>query len=212
MITLCDLTLLLFGCLVLWHVTQKPAATRQKSPAAMTKAIPRPVTTAAPIQGNLKPEEWAAMQDEMASFIGDVGLAKEVNVESRPNELLVSLKDSVPFGSAKADLRSQALPVLEKVVSMVLSHAALALEISGHTDSVPIANGTFPSNWELSAARASRVARYLVEKCVHPSRIAVQGYANQRPRVVNSSVDNRRANRRVEIRLYYNAASHSAKP
>jgi chemotaxis protein MotB len=84
--------------------------------------------------------------------------------------------------------------------------------ISGHTDSLNIATVEFPSNWELSAARASRVARYLVERGVHPARIAVQGYADWRPRRPNSDPVSRSANRRVEIRLFHDATAASSSP
>jgi chemotaxis protein MotB len=117
----------------------------------------------------------------------------------------------VPFPSGRAELGNQAIPVLEKVAVLALSHPVLFLEISGHTDSVPIVTGIFPSNWELSAARASRVARYLIEKGIHPSRIAVQGYANQRPKLPDSNLRNRRANRRVEVRLYHDTNGNRAR-
>jgi chemotaxis protein MotB len=85
---------------------------------------------------------------------------------------------------------------------MVSSRPGLSLEVSGHPDNILISTPRFPSNWELSAARASRVARYVIENGIDPSRISVRGYANQRPRLPNSSVDNRSSNWRVEIRLY----------
>jgi chemotaxis protein MotB len=102
--------------------------------------------------------------------------------------------------------------VVKKVVAIVLNRQTLQLEVRGHTDDRPISTAEFPSNWELSAARASRVARYLIEKGVHPSRIAVEGFANHRPRVANSNPGSRRENRRVEIRLYQNAQAKGATP
>jgi len=203
MITLSDLTLLLLGFVVAWYITEKRTHVIPQQPAAVRSATKEPLATVTPVDDGGKSEEWKTFQNEMERFIAESGLAKDVSVESTQTDLLVSLRDTVPFASGKAELRAQALPVLEKVVSLVRSHPLLFLEISGHTDGIPIATGVFPSNWELSAARASRVARYLIEKGIHPSRIAVQGYANQRPKVPDSNIGNRRANRRVEIRLYY---------
>lgn len=212
MITLSDLTLLLLGFLVAWYVVStKPMAPQEKPGAAATTAPPPEPQVVSP--ESVPPgQEWQGVRDEMTIFIGAAGLANEVSVEAAPNGIFVSLKDTIPFESGKADLRSQALPVLEKLVAMVLSRPSLSLEISGHTDDRPIATTIFPSNWELSAARAGRVGRYLIERGVPPSRVAVQGYANHRPRLPNSDADNRRGNRRVEIRLYDNTDTKTAQP
>jgi chemotaxis protein MotB len=205
MITLSDLTLLLLGFLVLWYATAKielkPAPVESPKISAQ---IPPIATT--PRVTPLSPEVWQVARNDLSRFIGLAGLAKDVEIEVGHNDVVFSLRDSVPFASGRADLRPRALPVLEKIVSLVLAQAKLSVAISGHTDSVRIANNEFPSNWELSTARASRVARYLIEKGIAPSRISVQGYAGYRPRLPNSTATNRRLNRRVEIRLFQELA------
>jgi chemotaxis protein MotB len=200
MITLSDLTLLLLGFLVAWYVIDKKDITLQQQPSvSYGMAQPRPN------QDSLIPDEWHLFREEMQRFVGEIGLAKDIFIESAPHEMVISMKDTVSFDSGKADLRQQLVRVLEKVVTLVSSRPGLSLEVSGHTDNLPISTSKFPSNWELSAARASRVARYVIENGIDPSRISVRGYANQRPRLPNSSVDNRSANRRVEIRIYRGA-------
>jgi chemotaxis protein MotB len=210
MITLSDLTLLLLGFLVVWYATDKRTHPKQQPPAVVESVTKRPLAAVTPLDSGIQSEEWNKFKNEMQSFIIEAGLSKDVSVASTQTDLLVSLSDTIPFASGRAELRNQALPVLEKVAALALSHS-IVLEISGHTDSVPIATEIFPSNWELSAARASRVARYLIEKGIHPSRIAVQGYANQRPKLPDSNLRNRRANRRVEIRLYHDTSSNGAR-
>ena len=205
MITLSDLTLLLLGVLVAWYVIDKKDIALQQPPVASPGMAQEAKPSIAPSHSSMVPDEWTVFQDEMQRFVGEIGLDKDVFIESAPNEMVISLKDTVPFDSGKADLRQQAVPVLEKVVTMVSSRPGLSLEVSGHTDSVPISTSRFPSNWELSAARASRVARYVIENGIDASRISVRGYAKQRPRLPNSNVDNRSSNRRVEIRLYRGA-------
>ena len=211
MITLCDLTFLLLGFMVVWYVSgKKEALPPPKAPMAVTESRKTPPVIS-PKQNNLNSVEWDAVHEEIKNYVDKLGLKSEVRVESGESEILISLKDTVPFASGKADLRPRALPVMEKVAAIALRQGNLQLEVRGHTDDRPISTPEFPSNWELSSARASRVARYLIEKGVHPSRIAVEGFANHRPRVVNSNPGSRRENRRVEIRLYQNAEATVSK-
>ena len=212
LITLSDLTLLLLCFLVLWHVneTKKKAIPPQPPVAAPAISLENSIPSVLP--GGPNAEQWKELHRDIQQFIGALGLSRDITVESAPNEIVLSLKNTIPFASGKAELRSAAFPVLEKVAAVALKQPAVNLDIGGHADNRPIANGLYPSNWELSAARASRVARYLVEKGVHPSRLTVQGYANHKPRQPNSNVSNRTANRRVEIRLYYNPDAQAAEP
>jgi chemotaxis protein MotB len=202
MITRSGLTILLLGFLVAWYVIDKKDITLQQSPVASSETALEPTTSDAPNQNSLIPDEWKVFRGEMQRFVDEMGLEKEVFIESAPHEMVISLKDSVQFDSGKSSLRQRAVPVLQKVVNMVSSQPGLSLEVSGHTDNIPISTSKFPSNWQLSAARASRVARYVIESGIDPSRLSVRGYANQRQRLPNSSIDDRSLNRRVEIRLY----------
>jgi len=202
MITLCDLTFLILGFLVLWYVSDKKqtlAQTKMPVPVAEERKT-LPAIRNMPL--SLTPGEWNATREEIENYVKELDLESEIQVHFSRNELLLSLKDTVPFASGRADLQPRALPLLEKLAAIVIRQTSLNIDVRGHTDDRPISTTEFPSNWELSAARASRVARYLIEKGVHPTRIAVQGYANQRPRVSNVNAVSRSANRRVEIRLY----------
>lgn len=201
LITLSDLTLLLLCFLGLWYVRYLPREVLAQSvnpiaPAAQEYLENEPtITTSA---DNL---DWSALKGEIKDFIADAGMTNDVSIEMAQDEILLAFKDSVPFASGKAAIRRQALPVLEKVAAVAASRPAMRLEVNGHTDDRPISTPEFPSNWELSSARASRVARYLIEQGVDASRIEVQGFAYHRPRVPNENFVGRQANRRVEIRL-----------
>ncbi len=206
MITLSDLTLLLLGFAVLWYATASSKVAQPPVKGALP-AAPQANAQLLPVEASMGLDAWQAVQNDLAQFVGAAGLRQDVTIESTAGEILLSMRDSVPFDSGKAELRRRALPVLEKIAAVVLANPKMSVAVSGHTDSMRIANPAFPSNWELSTARASRVARYLVQRGLRPSRIAVQGYADQRPKNPNSTPTDRRANRRVEIRLLQESAT-----
>jgi chemotaxis protein MotB len=202
LITLSDLTLLLLGFLIVWYLLDKDNLNAINLPAASAEIAQKPKSPSSSDRIHVDPRDWQTMGEEMQRFVAEIGLAKAVVIESTLNETVISLNDTVPFDSENADSREQAILVIQKVVAVVLNHDALSLEVSGHTDNLPISNSKFTSNWELSTSRASRIARYLIANGVDSSRISVRGYANQRPRAPNSTVDSRSADQRVEIRLY----------
>jgi len=201
LITLSDLTLLLLCFLAVWYVKSQEqyAATRAANSAAQLARAKAALRSTHAVSAD--DADWHALREEIEKFIAAAGMTGEVAIATAPNEILISFKDTVPFASGKADLRPEALPVLEKVAAVAVSRPAMHVGISGHTDDRPISTAEFPSNWELSSARASRVARYLIEKGVQPARIAVYGFAYHRPRVANDNRASRGANRRVELRL-----------
>jgi flagellar motor protein MotB len=109
---------------------------------------------------------------------------------------------TITFSPGIADLPRPSFSALEEIAAELGDDPDLKLEIVGHTDDRPIATREFPTNWELSAARASGVARHLIERGIDPARLSVQGYAAFRPVLPNAEVEGREANRRVEIRFY----------
>jgi chemotaxis protein MotB len=201
LITLSDLTLLLLCFLVLFYVKNQERNARAQGAKPAAQAANASGESEKPLPASAHASDWSALREEIERFIAGAGISDDVFIAAAPDEILLSFKDTVPFASGKADLRPEALPVLEKVAAVAVSRPAMHLEINGHTDDRPIFTAEFPSNWELSSTRASRVARYLIEKGVHPTRIAVHGFANHRPRVPNGNRTGRGANRRVELRL-----------
>jgi chemotaxis protein MotB len=124
----------------------------------------------------------------------------EKNVETETNErgLIIRVKDQAFFSSG-ARLKRQGFPVLDEV-SKLLAGFPCQILVEGHTDNVPIYSRQFPSNWELSAARAIAVMRYMVEVGgIDPTRVGAAGYAEMRPLYPNDSEAHRKANRRVEF-------------
>ena len=101
MIKLSDLTLLLLGFLVAWYVIDKKDLTLQQPPVASSGTAQEPKPSVALNQSSLIPDEWKIFREEMQRFVDEMGLDKEVFIESAPNEMVISLKDIVPFDSGK---------------------------------------------------------------------------------------------------------------
>ncbi len=105
------------------------------------------------------------------------------------------------FPSAQATLTATARSNLE-MLAEILIQTPYTINVEGHTDNRPIASGRFPSNWELSLARANSVARFLIDSIgLNPSQVVVSGFSSYRPTATNETEQGRAANRRVEIIL-----------
>lgn len=112
----------------------------------------------------------------------------------------IDISASLLFKTGEAALQPGALGVLRQV-SAVLSNEELPVEVEGHTDDIPIMTAQFPSNWELSSARASSVVRMMISNGVPEKRLAVVGLASNQPLAPNDSSENRAKNRRVNITI-----------
>lgn len=123
-----------------------------------------------------------------------------VNINPTKRGVEIDISASLLFKTGEAALQPAALDVLRQV-STVLSKEELPVEVQGHTDDVPIVTTQFPSNWELSSARASSVVRTMITDGVPENRLVVVGLASNQPLVANDSPENRAKNRRVSITM-----------
>ena len=126
---------------------------------------------------------------------------KDVMVVDRGSDrVVVRMKSQLLFPPGQAQLEPKAVPVLGEVASAI-ARVPNQVRVEGHTDDTPIATAAFPSNWELSSARAISVVRYLEERGLAKERLSVAGYGEFHPIVANDGPANRAMNRRVEIVL-----------
>jgi chemotaxis protein MotB len=134
--------------------------------------------------------------DELQPFLGQ----RLIEISRIGDTLEVAMKSQMLFESGSARLAPQAMPALEGV-GRVLAEAGNAVRVEGHTDNRPINTLQFPSNWELSAARAASVVHFLVRVGVEPGRMAAIGYGEHRPVGDNTLDDGRQRNRRVTLAI-----------
>lgn len=127
-------------------------------------------------------------------------LEKFAAVDLIPDKTMrIILTGDLMFTTGHAKLTKVSLTSLEKLASAI-RQTPYMINVVGHTDNVPMYSGRFTSNWELSVARASTVARFLIEEMgMNPTQFVVSGYASYRPIVPNTTSTNRAKNRRVEI-------------
>jgi chemotaxis protein MotB len=136
--------------------------------------------------------------------------ASEASVGYDERGLVTRLVDQVLFDSGKAELRTSAFPVLDKVAQVLLDVEDQPVGVEGHTDNQPIKVSGWASNKELSLARAQAVVEYLVEKHgLDPDRLMAVGYGEEHPLASNATADGRQQNRRVEIVILPQASGKS---
>ena len=141
-------------------------------------------------------EKLVAIEDEF-------GLEDDISVSFSGDGLVMRLSDTSLFGLGVAEISPEAKPLLDKIAHVVVE-APNEVRIEGHADNLPIHTPGFPSNWELSTARAVNVLRYLIEngKC-DPRKLSAAGFGEFQPIYPNDSPEHRTKNRRVEFIFSY---------
>jgi flagellar motor protein MotB len=125
---------------------------------------------------------------------------EDIDVVLTDNQSIkVSVRGNLLFDLGKADLKPEAISFLQHLAQIIATNN-YQIEVVGHTDNFPVSNPAYPTNWELSSARAARVARYLIQYGkLEPGRFTVIGHSYYQPIVANDSLMNKAKNRRVEI-------------
>jgi len=155
-----------------------------------------------PIAKELVKDEPDQQLEEIAGeFIKsfeDLIFEQHLTVEQKEDWIEVSLNETVVFTSGGVEPIDAALVVIEKIAKIMVGRDN-AILVEGHTDNIPIRGSVFPSNWELSAARAASVVRYLALEGVTPERLGAVGFGEFKPVARNDTIKGRLKNRRVVI-------------
>lgn len=144
--------------------------------------------------------EFKQISDQLEGAFGDLVRDKLLTVRGNEEWLEVELKSSLLFSSGNATLNVSALELLGSIAE-VLKGQDNPIKVEGFTDNRPINTPLYPSNWELSTARASAVVQLFVEEEMSPSRFAVIGYGEHQPVADNATEEGRSANRRVVLMI-----------
>ncbi len=143
---------------------------------------------------------YESMLEKMKSEISK----GQITISELKGKLTVNMVDSILFDSGKAEVKKGGLEILGKVISILKDVKDKSIRIEGHTDNVQISRALaqrYPTNWELSAARAINVARYLQDEGIDPGQLSAVAYGEWKPVGENDTPEGRAKNRRIEIIL-----------
>ena len=146
-------------------------------------------------------QQTKSQYDGLVSNLNEEVKKGQLQVRQYKDMLTVEVAEQLFFDSGKAALKDTGKEVLKKVGEALKGYDDKIIRVVGHTDNVPIATAQFPSNWELSAARATTVVRFLQSAGIPPERLTASGRGEYSPIAPNDDAEGRRKNRRIEITL-----------
>ena len=185
-------------------VGDKPAKTKPDDTVAGIKPN-QAVTFPDKTREDAKTSAEEALQAQLSQMTDDLQNAMQVlidqdmiHVQRAASWVEVEINTDILFPSGRADIQPAAVVILERLAG-ILVERPYPIRIEGHTDNRPINTVQFPSNWELSAARAARIVRLFQERGIAPTRMVVAGMGENQPLADNTSADGRNRNRRVAV-------------
>lgn len=228
MIPYADLLTLLLGLFLVILTaahTEKPPEPEVVSMAALQETSSQKASQASDSQ-NLSPDKAEKRQEDLkiAAQLEEqlkTGLdIKGIEFRQQERGLVISLKDSILFAPGSAELSPEARRTLDRLARNLqatleppTSAQARPIRVEGHTDNTPIGTAQFPSNWELSTARATNIVRYLVSAHhFDPQRMSAAGYGEFKPVAQNSTIEGKQKNRRVDIVVLNNLSAQEEPP
>jgi chemotaxis protein MotB len=179
------------------NTTKVQPAHGQMIPGIRPRHVQMPIQAQAATPARSRQKQQVVWQD-LTHTLSDLQQAGDIRLTEREDGVLLDIRDSALFASGTAQPAAQASSVLAKIAD-VLKKDDSSVVVEGHTDSVPIQTAQFPSNWELSSARAASVVRALQEYGVRADRMTASGLAETRPRSGNDTPQGRSENRRVSL-------------
>lgn len=154
---------------------------------------------------------FITLEGKIKEIIETKKLQRDVLVESDNTGINITFSSGILYKSGSADLQHSMTPFLKEMAQLIreMNYADILIEVEGHTDDVPIQTMKFPSNWELSASRATNVVRFFMQQGIKKSKLKASGFADSRPKLPNivggkPNLKNRAANRRVKVSVHRN--------
>ena len=165
-----------------------------------------------PSVGQVTANDIQIVGKQLSALTENSGYLEQVQVTTQNGQITVSLSSNLLFSPASAILSEKAKPFLLKLGTL-LATLPNEIRVEGHTDNIPVTSGEFPTNWELSTARATAVLRFLMDEAgVKPERVYAAGFGDTRPIADNGTPEGRAHNRRADIVIIYPQQGAPASP
>ena len=178
-------------------INQNDALQMQQQPPPLM-LLPRPRASEAMLKRER--EQMTGMARNLLAALAPLVSQGKVRVTETARGISIEINDSILFAQGEAGLSAGSTEVLQ-AIAQVLKADTHAIQVEGHTDNVPIARAQFPSNWELSAMRASGVVRLFVENGIAEARLVAVGHGSNQPVASNEDAEGRLRNRRVKVMI-----------
>lgn len=172
------------------------------------KVAPAGRTRSGQVKTRADEKDFRQIKSAVEAYLVKQGAQNKVTLEITRRGLIVSLKEAGFFNSGQANIKPEAYELINTIAE-VMTQYNNPLRLEGHTDNVPISTAQFPSNWELSTARATNGLKYLLKNFdVDANKISATGYAEFRPIAANDTSEGRARNRRVDLVMLSGEGEH----
>jgi chemotaxis protein MotB len=202
-----DVILLLLAVLLMMYMTQDFTRSKNRplrNEQHASRSVDAPVPEKVPVAQDQRQSLIKALEDLVKDFERD----NELKLKVGDQEINLSINESVLFDTGDATLKPEGIELIRRILP-ALNKDSYRIVVEGYADDRPISNLRYPSNWELSAARAASVARFMIQEGIDADRLQITGYGETRPIAQNDTEEGRRLNRRVNLVLRV-AAQNSA--
>jgi chemotaxis protein MotB len=179
----------------------KQQAPTQEQQAIITTPFAIPMPSKQDQENEQKKQDVAKVSQDISNLVKQTATENESKIQSTNDKITINISGDLFFNPGSAQFKREAMPIMDGIGNILRKNDKFTLAIGGHTDNIPISTNRYPSNWELSAIRATTVLRYFVRGGMPPNRLTATGYGQSAPLVPNDSPEQQTENRRIEFVL-----------
>ncbi len=181
---------------------KQQAPTEDEKAIITTPFVIQPATRKESKEDRLKKQDMARAVKAINKLMSTAAGKDDSKVSPPKNDrIIINVRGDLFFNKGSAQFKREAMPIMDGIGNILRKNPVFNLNIGGHTDNVPISTNRYPSNWELSAIRATTVLRYFVRGGLSPERVTATGYGESTPLEPNDTKEQRVINRRIEFVL-----------